>query len=173
MNTLCLTLLIGKLACGAVLESANGEKIVARYQVDLASHARAVFALPPGPQEITKLIIEPDPGTATHWSRTRVRLVWESGAIEQAAIDIPGSAWRGTRLELAMKMPYRRQGRLIVDSSSPIRGVVRVESTPGQSSQGAYLHGQVREKPPSGSTDQAFMYYWYSEAEGRERPPLD
>lgn len=176
-NKFCVMVMVWGLAWSAAVASASAsamaERIVARYQVDLLGNARAIFALPPGPGQITTLIIEPVPGAANDWSRSRLRLVWDAEEPEQAAVEIPGTTWNGTRFELAMPMPYQRAGRLVIDSSEPIRGVVRVEFLSGQPSSPRYLHGQTREKTASGNNDPPTMYYWYSNAPEKEQPRRD
>ncbi|WP_169974758.1 hypothetical protein [Tautonia rosea] len=136
---------------------AQGEVITARYEIDLLGRSRVVFALPPGPRTIQAFRWMPASDSSEIWKSARLRLIWDGDDLERAGVDVPLGRFVSpgdgddppTEFENRRAMPYRRNGRLVLDAEGPVRGSLRLQTAPEASkldNQG-YLRAQLSAEP--------------------------
>jgi len=137
-------------------DSQEADVIDAVYRVDGVGRSQVVFKLPPGPRTITSIEWQPADGTSEHvWRSARLRIVWDGVEPESAGVDLPLGRFLDLEQPRAAEadpeppgrdeaarsnppalrndapMPYRSQGRLILDSNGRLRGTFRIRSEAG------------------------------------------
>ena len=118
------------------------------YHVDVLAHSSLEYGARAGPATIRSLELIPEAGTEEAWKAARLRLIWDSDSVEAASVDLPlGHAfgwvegaesyqslllgqWKGTWYN-RFPMPYRQQAILRIDTDKPLKGTIRVWTTPG------------------------------------------
>lgn len=141
----------------------EGDRIRARYGVDLVGRSQAVFALPKGPTTVRSFRWTPEEDAPDGaWRSARIRLVWDGDDPEEAGVDLPlgrlvtpGEGEESHYVNMRA-MPYRKSARLVIDAGGEVRGMVEIVTGPGtaEDRERGYLRaGVVSEGSESGSDD--------------------
>jgi hypothetical protein len=140
----------------------------AEFRVEGLARSTHLFLLPDGPRTVRSFEVIPDPDTADAWRSARLRLSWDGDDPDRPGVDLPAGVLFGQAFEVApfatvlaggdaagwygrFPMPYRRQALLKIDAGAPIKGVLRVRTTPGVEPNAGYFRAAVLSSRSSGS----------------------
>jgi hypothetical protein len=138
----------------------------ADYTINAIKRTSLTFELPDGPRTIRSFEVVPTQDTADAWRSARLRLLWERDEPSEAGVDLPlgfafGQAFGSQPYRslligqtertwyIRFPMPYRHQALVRLDTERPIRGILRVLSTPGADLGAGYFRARYAEALPT------------------------